>query len=88
MSAPSSVEDPEGMLVQVPFDWPEAKAPVPAKKLPLWERGMDSELAFEEFTRAESIALFDYMRKAHSRGYVVSLSGGARTPRPARPSSR
>ncbi len=77
MSAPSSVEDPEGMLVAVPFDWPEAKPPVPPEKLPRWERGMDSELAFEEFTRAEAIALFDYMRKARSRGYVVSLSGGA-----------
>ncbi|QDV05710.1 Glutamine-dependent NAD(+) synthetase [Planctomycetes bacterium Poly30] len=77
VSAPSTVEDPEGMLVAVPFDWPEAKPPVPAKPLPEWERGMDSVLAFEEFTRAEAIALFDYMRKAHSRGYVVSLSGGA-----------
>ncbi len=77
VSAPSSVEDPDGMLVAVPFDWPEAQAPVPAAPLPEWERGRDSDLAFEEFTRAEAIALFDYMRKAHSGGFVVSLSGGA-----------
>jgi len=31
----------------------------------------------EEFTRAISLALFDYMRKSRSQGFVVSLSGGA-----------
>lgn len=32
---------------------------------------------FEEFTRAVALGLFDYMRKSHTKGYVVSLSGGA-----------
>lgn len=31
----------------------------------------------EEFTRAVALGLFDYLRKSHSSGYVVSLSGGA-----------
>ena len=31
----------------------------------------------EIFTQAESLALFDYMRKSHSKGFVLSLSGGA-----------
>lgn len=31
----------------------------------------------EEFTRAVALALFDYLRKSHSQGFVVSLSGGA-----------
>jgi len=31
----------------------------------------------EEFTQAASLALFDYLRKSHSNGYVLSLSGGA-----------
>ena len=31
----------------------------------------------EELTQAVSLALFDYLRKSKSRGYVVSLSGGA-----------
>lgn len=31
----------------------------------------------EEFTRATSLALVDYLRKSRSRGFVVSLSGGA-----------
>ena len=31
----------------------------------------------EEFTRAVALGLFDYLRKSRSRGFVVSLSGGA-----------
>lgn len=31
----------------------------------------------EELTRALALALFDYLRKSRSKGYVVSLSGGA-----------
>lgn len=31
----------------------------------------------EEFTRAVALSLFDYMRKSRSRGFVISLSGGA-----------
>ncbi len=32
---------------------------------------------FEEFTQAISLALFDYLRKSRSFGFVVSMSGGA-----------
>ncbi|MDP5169796.1 MAG: NAD(+) synthase [Bacteroidia bacterium] len=31
----------------------------------------------EEFYYAETLALFDYMRKSYSKGFVLSLSGGA-----------
>jgi len=31
----------------------------------------------EEFAQAASLALFDYLRKSKSRGFVLSLSGGA-----------
>lgn len=31
----------------------------------------------DEFARAIGLALFDYMRKSYSRGFVVSMSGGA-----------
>lgn len=31
----------------------------------------------EEFTKAGSLALFDYLRKSRSKGFVLSLSGGA-----------
>ena len=32
---------------------------------------------FEEFTQSAALALFDYLRKSKSNGYVLSLSGGA-----------
>jgi len=40
-----------------------------------WETS--GQMKEEEFTRAETLALFDYLRKSHSEGFVVSLSGGA-----------
>jgi NAD+ synthase (glutamine-hydrolysing) len=40
-----------------------------------WETS--STLKEEEFLHAESLALFDYVRKSHSQGFVVSISGGA-----------
>ncbi|MEZ6062849.1 MAG: NAD(+) synthase [Planctomycetaceae bacterium] len=36
-----------------------------------------AESEFAEFTQAISLALFDYMRKSCSNGFVVSMSGGA-----------
>ncbi len=40
-----------------------------------WE--LSPNLKEEEFTRAVSLGLFDYLRKSRSHGFVVSLSGGA-----------
>jgi len=40
-----------------------------------WETGNDLE--FQELTRAIALGLFDYLRKSGTRGFVVSLSGGA-----------
>jgi NAD+ synthase (glutamine-hydrolysing) len=40
-----------------------------------WEHA--ERLKEEEFTRAVALGLFDYLRKSRSRGFVVSLSGGA-----------
>jgi NAD+ synthase (glutamine-hydrolysing) len=69
------LEEPEGACVRVPFGWP---APVrgdervtPAS----WERS--AALKEEEFTRALTLALLDYLRKSHAKGFVVSASGGA-----------
>ncbi|QDU29823.1 Glutamine-dependent NAD(+) synthetase [Anatilimnocola aggregata] len=50
---------------------PERAAPMEVS----WESSL--RLKEEEFTRAVSLALFDYLRKSRSRGFVVSLSGGA-----------
>jgi len=40
-----------------------------------WEHSR--HLKGEEFARAVSLGLFDYMRKSRSNGFVVSISGGA-----------
>ncbi|MDZ7646344.1 MAG: NAD(+) synthase [Cytophagales bacterium] len=37
----------------------------------------DNKERNEEFSRATSLALFDYLRKSKARGFVLSLSGGA-----------
>ncbi len=41
---------------------------------PEWETG--SHQKQEEFTRAVALALYDYLRKSRSKGFIVSLSGG------------
>ena len=64
-----------GERVQVEFDFPATRF-VPSRHTPaVWETGGAQKE--EEFTRAVSLGLFDYLRKSHSRGFVVSLSGGA-----------
>ncbi len=40
-----------------------------------WESS--PEIKQEEFTRAVTLGLFDYLRKSRTQGFVVSLSGGA-----------
>jgi NAD+ synthase (glutamine-hydrolysing) len=42
---------------------------------PEWETGHHQKE--EEFARAVPLALFDYLRKSRTQGFVVSLSGGA-----------
>lgn len=61
----------------VACDWevPAAKLESTSIEPPRWERSDD--IRFEEFTRAVSLGLFDYVRKSRSRGFVLSLSGGA-----------
>lgn len=46
----------------------------PASQEP-WEEGPQHKE--EEFARAVSLGLLDYMRKSGSRGFILSLSGGA-----------
>jgi NAD+ synthase (glutamine-hydrolysing) len=66
------------LRVSAPFHWPAVPPEKKAKTAlaaATWETG--SHLKEEEFLRAEALALFDYLRKSHSQGFVVSLSGGA-----------
>lgn len=68
--------EPDPRCVAVPFRWPQlepqASVPIAPEK---WE--LSDTLKEEEFTRAITLALFDYMRKSRSNGFVISLSGGA-----------
>ncbi|MDO5580031.1 MAG: NAD(+) synthase [Planctomycetia bacterium] len=43
--------------------------------LPGWE--LSNDVLFEEFARAVALGLFDYLRKTRSKGFTLSLSGGA-----------
>ncbi|MDZ4821253.1 MAG: NAD(+) synthase [Planctomycetota bacterium] len=71
---PSLTEDPED-CVRVPFSFPRQGIEKRAIDSGDWETG--SHVKEEEFTRAVSLALFDYLRKSRSQGFVVSISGGA-----------
>jgi NAD+ synthase (glutamine-hydrolysing) len=64
------VADHPGM-VRVEMEWRKNDdvPSVPIKRK-LWRKE-------EEFSRTVALALFDYMRKSYSRGFVLSLSGGA-----------
>lgn len=62
-------------LVHVPFEFPITKGDTEFAHTARKEvQPLSKE---EEFTRAEAIALFDYLRKSRSNGFVISLSGGA-----------
>ena len=61
--------------VECDFAFPEIEPEVARSEAAPWES--DPSVKEEEFTRSLTLALFDYMRKSRSRGFVVSLSGGA-----------
>jgi NAD+ synthase (glutamine-hydrolysing) len=56
------------------FAFPQLTPEISELNLPAWETS--PRLKEEEFTRAEALALFDYLRKSRSNGFIVSLSGG------------
>ena len=65
----------DALTVGSSFEWPEILPEKHQYQLEDWEaKGHQKE---EEFARAVALALFDYLRKSRSQGYVVSLSGGA-----------
>ena len=76
VSAHATRISPEaGSEVRDDFALPPAKPAGRAVSCDAWERS--PELRYEEFARALALALFDYLRKSRSKGFVVSLSGGA-----------
>ena len=71
LQAISSQEDD---IIESKTEISETDQPVTEMAINPWE---DSEyIKEEEFARAISLGLFDYLRKSKSFGYVVSLSGG------------
>jgi len=64
-----------GECVRFDFDFPALAGFVDDPGVAEWERS--PALKEEEFARAIALGLFDYCRKSRSRGFVVSLSGGA-----------
>jgi NAD+ synthase (glutamine-hydrolysing) len=69
------IDEPRDAWVRAPFAWPAQPTSPPGNAVPAWETS--PSLKEEEFTRAVTLALFDYLRKSRSSGFVVSLSGGA-----------
>lgn len=73
--ATTSVQAEPGSVVAAPFEFPKLSPSAVAPRASSWEAG--PYVKEEELSRALSLGLFDYMRKSASRGFVVSLSGGA-----------
>ncbi len=61
--------------VAAKFDFPQVDPEPEDVRSTAWEAG--PHLKEEEFARAVALGLFDYLRKSRSRGFVVSISGGA-----------
>jgi NAD+ synthase (glutamine-hydrolysing) len=61
--------------ITFPFAYPAMMPVEQTVTLSAWET--NPQIKKEEFTRAVALALFDYLRKSRSHGFVVSLSGGA-----------
>jgi len=75
--AQTKVEQQDESLQLEAFDWQETSPAIANSDAEpeSWEVGENSK--FEEFSRAVPLALWDYLRKSHAQGFVVSLSGGA-----------
>lgn len=64
------------LLVTASYCWSDRKKLTgPQQQMPAWE--FSSHLKEEEFSRSVAMGLFDYLRKSHTQGFAVSLSGGA-----------
>lgn len=75
-SAPSCPDEAfRGEVIRSEFALPAPAKACPVTTLAAWDSVVLSKE--EEFARAVSLALFDYLRKSRTGGFVVSLSGGA-----------
>ena len=67
--------DPGKRRVCVDFELPRVPMNRSEPNPSPWE--LSEHKKEEEFTRTITLGLFDYLRKSHSRGFVLSISGGA-----------
>ncbi len=71
----SALDQSVDLCIEVDFKLPESNgvttAPAPTAG---WESS--ANIKEEEFSRAVALGLFDFARKSHQNGFVVSLSGG------------
>ncbi len=74
-SSQVELEDGAGHFARTDFTLGKADPTAHETHVPDWES--TDRVKEEEFTRAVSLGLFDYLRKSRSCGFVVSLSGGA-----------
>lgn len=70
-----NLDDYNKGCVTVPFIFPNVYGKPEPMMVESWEKS--TLLKNEECTRALGLALMDYMRKSRTKGFVVSLSGGA-----------
>ena len=72
------IEQQPGERVDVGFAFPDLRlTDEPPDESPGKALEMEAAEKEEDFSHAVALALFDYLRKSWSRGFVVSLSGGA-----------
>ncbi|MEM7314083.1 MAG: nitrilase-related carbon-nitrogen hydrolase, partial [Planctomycetota bacterium] len=74
-SFPVEVESTFSNTITVDYEIEESETACEPTQPSEWETS--ASIKEEEFTRCEALALFDYLRKSRSRGFIVSLSGGA-----------
>jgi NAD+ synthase (glutamine-hydrolysing) len=67
--------DPGAKRTSIDFEFPRASMQRTEPTSPPWESSEQHKE--EELMRSLTLALFDYLRKSHSRGFVLSISGGA-----------
>ena len=71
-----NIEDYSKGCVTVDFVYPEVNEKVTIDPIPEdWETSPN--IKNEECVRALGLSLMDYMRKSHTKGFAISLSGGA-----------
>ncbi len=71
----SNNSDCKARLVTSGFEIPDSTISPTNDQSEVWEQS--DNIKEEEFSRAVSLGLFDYLRKSRANGFIVSLSGGA-----------